>query len=952
MATAEEVARELETLLQTLQESNEKAQRGLAFDWEKELNNKLIKKFLEAGDTENEAKIKAASVTEGFTKTMGNLGTATAKYVQTIGATVDMLNRQSTALNAVNDVMRKQVETTNALIDAGAQFAKDMVTMFLPGGPIVKFITSAAIGIGTFLLKQKNELDNKLNNAARDMAEKQYKIYSDLGQAGAMAVGGMDDVARLGAKFNLTTEQMGPLVNAIKDSGKELAQLGGSVSGGIKIMEQLGSVTKDNEMQLRHMGISMEQVPEYASSYMKILKTTGVTQERATKLGSEAMMEYIRETNALTALTGATRREQEEAAEAIYQQKATAAALLLMPEEQRKSYQEFSKMMVGLDKGFAPVVQGLTALATGTLNSADSVKLMEQLEPALNAAGTSSQKFTEAIKNAKSDVERQKLGTELIAALNNPKIQEEILATQAISAEFGLDVAVTRAAQERKGLDIAKELQKIEQDRIDKEKGKDAATQEAAKTQKTLQDANMEYAKFMQSQMPAALKDGRAAIEKFGTAAEYVANKIYKDFGLKAPEAPKKSVEKAAAESAVAAKTAADAYQKAQAPGATAEDKAAYQKAAAESQKAAVEEREALLQKQKVERELRLDAKKLAQLEKQQAELEKEGRTVTKNAVTARIQELQTQMAEKKKSVAGTTPAAPGAPGTPGIGSLSAQYESGRKGSAAVGFDSTGGASYGKYQIATKTGTMDRFLSFLDKADAESAKRLRAAGPAGERGGGFEQEWQKLVAEGKIQGAEHEFIKQTHYDEALSKVNKNLSDMIVGSKALQEVMWSTSVQHGAGGAARLFNKSFRSGMNEAELIKAVYDARATQFSKSTPQERQSVQARFQDEQARAMAMIGQPASAAGGTILSGPTTGYQPNLTMHGTEAIIPLDNSQVPVEIKLDSSLGQTLVTLKDVLMALVEGQQVSAEILERIEAASRNTAAASEKTARYAGS
>jgi hypothetical protein len=32
-------------------------------------------------------------------------------------------------------------------------------------------------------------------------------------------------------------------------------------------------------------------------------------------------------------------------------------------------------------------------------------------------------------------------------------------------------------------------------------------------------------------------------------------------------------------------------------------------------------------------------------------------------------------------------------------------------------------------------------------------------------------------------------------------------------------------------------------------------------------------------------------SAANGAILSGPTSGYQPNLTMHGTEAIVPLNS-------------------------------------------------------------
>ena len=35
-------------------------------------------------------------------------------------------------------------------------------------------------------------------------------------------------------------------------------------------------------------------------------------------------------------------------------------------------------------------------------------------------------------------------------------------------------------------------------------------------------------------------------------------------------------------------------------------------------------------------------------------------------------------------------------------------------------------------------------------------------------------------------------------------------------------------------------------------------------------------------------------SAADGAMLSGPQQGYQPNLTMHGTEAIVPIDTPAV----------------------------------------------------------
>ncbi len=40
-------------------------------------------------------------------------------------------------------------------------------------------------------------------------------------------------------------------------------------------------------------------------------------------------------------------------------------------------------------------------------------------------------------------------------------------------------------------------------------------------------------------------------------------------------------------------------------------------------------------------------------------------------------------------------------------------------------------------------------------------------------------------------------------------------------------------------------------------------------------------------------------AAAGGAVLSGPKSGYKPNLTMHGTEAIIPLENNKVPIQFE-----------------------------------------------------
>ena len=238
--------------------------------------------------------------------------------------------------------------------------------------------------------------------------------------------------------------------------------------------------------------------------------------------------------------------------------------------------------------------------------------------------------------------------------------------------------------------------------------------------------------------------------------------------------------------------------------------------------------------------------------------------------------------------------------GVSGLGSLAAKYESGSRGSQAIGYDSTGGTSYGKYQIATKTGTMDKFMDFLKQDNPKAYERLKNAGPADSgKTGKFAQEWQALASEGVLGDSEHKFIKSTHYDKAITQLtNVPLQQMISNSGALQEVMWSTSVQHGAAGARKIFESVYRPGMSEKDLIKAIYAERATKFTSSTPGVRASVQNRFIDEQSRALEMVTAKPSAATGGVISGPTSGYE--ATLHGTEAVIPTGKGD---SIKIKSS-------------------------------------------------
>ncbi len=81
--------------------------------------------------------------------------------------------------------------------------------------------------------------------------------------------------------------------------------------------------------------------------------------------------------------------------------------------------------------------------------------------------------------------------------------------------------------------------------------------------------------------------------------------------------------------------------------------------------------------------------------------------------------------------------------------------------------------------------------------------------------------------------------------------------------ALREVLWSTSVQHGSTGAARIFSKVIdqfvgtgSDGDFGARLIKGVYDTRKGQFGSSTGRVQQAVANRLNDEKQLALSMLG------------------------------------------------------------------------------------------------
>ncbi|KQY87086.1 hypothetical protein ASD24_26790 [Paenibacillus sp. Root52] len=192
---------------------------------------------------------------------------------------------------------------------------------------------------------------------------------------------------------------------------------------------------------------------------------------------------------------------------------------------------------------------------------------------------------------------------------------------------------------------------------------------------------------------------------------------------------------------------------------------------------------------------------------------------------------------------------------------MAAKYESsGNAGTIARTKGDLGGASYGIYQFTTNQGSAKGFVQYLKNADPAAYKTL-AAHPVGSTS--FDAAWKQVAASNKnFARAQHDYAKQTFYDPIAKSVLKSTGlDVNKRSPAVQAALWSTSVQHGQGGAARVIkNAGITANMSDAEILRRLYTERGAnsgaKYFKSSPRNIQlAVADRFKRELQDALGML-------------------------------------------------------------------------------------------------
>jgi hypothetical protein len=154
-----------------------------------------------------------------------------------------------------------------------------------------------------------------------------------------------------------------------------------------------------------------------------------------------------------------------------------------------------------------------------------------------------------------------------------------------------------------------------------------------------------------------------------------------------------------------------------------------------------------------------------------------------------------------------------------------------------------GGKSYGLWQLSSNMGTLQSFIEWIKQEGYQAGNFLEQADDVWDgitylpghsielASAEFDARWKeaaKKFGDSFIE-AQQRYIKETHYDPQVRALQGQGVDVTSRSKALQEAVWSTAVQHRNNTTSivkEAFDKVGGFGDDDTELVKAIYDVRA------------------------------------------------------------------------------------------------------------------------------
>ena len=246
--------------------------------------------------------------TQIATGIMGNLADAVGDYTRA-------MYRGEQGASAFNSSINKMADA--------AQMAAVGLSLLVPGGAIVKGVVAGL----TFLTTQFIKQGAALVTTANEQSDALYSAFSQLAEVGAVGADGIEDLAADVQKLGLNVNKLDQFLSVLNRNTETLASLGGTVLQGRKQFVALTASLRENDLSLRKLGLDQDAQAEAALGYAKIQSrlALGATKDYAS-MGQSAY-KYIQEQDALTKVTGISRKQQEDALEEAMRNQRFAATI-------------------------------------------------------------------------------------------------------------------------------------------------------------------------------------------------------------------------------------------------------------------------------------------------------------------------------------------------------------------------------------------------------------------------------------------------------------------------------------------------------------------------------------------------------------------------------------------------------------------------------------------------
>ena len=248
------------------------------------------------------------------------------------------------------------------------------LAVLAPGGVVGKVVAGGltALGLAAFAAREK------LDEMGRDMLDNSYASYKKLADAGAATSEGLQGVARSAAKTGADMLKMDEYLNLIGSNSKTLALFSESVSAGRTDFDNLGKALEGERQKFFALGFTQDTMNESMMQYVQLQTITGQAQKKTVDQLALGAKNYLYEQDALTKLTGLTRKEQTAIREQALSEQRFRAKLDAMrasgDERQIKAAAELETANLMLASQSPELAQGFRDLQSGAITTAAAQK--------------------------------------------------------------------------------------------------------------------------------------------------------------------------------------------------------------------------------------------------------------------------------------------------------------------------------------------------------------------------------------------------------------------------------------------------------------------------------------------------------------------------------------------------------------------------------------------------